>query len=117
MEYAIPEIYVQDSLGFDTGVKVTDVYCRIDREADCIHIYGHMLSEAHVVSPDLEPDLQCDVLNSRDQVCCSAVSAHNGVYSVTRKVTFELLIRFVSQSVGWENIAKITLYVIFHRGR
>lgn len=107
----IPTI-IHDPLGLDSGIKVSSVRSSLDRERDCILIRGH-LSGSHMVGPDLEPDLQCDVINKKDQICLSGSSTHQGVYSVTKKVTFTLKIEAVSQSIDWDDIERISLYVIF----
>ena len=105
---------IHDSLGCDTGIKVTNVRSVLDKERDSIFISGRMSGD-HVVGPDLEPDLQCDIVNKEDQICCSAVSTHQGVYSVTKRVTFTLQVDAVSESIRWDDIARINLYVIFRR--
>ena len=111
----IPTI-IHDPLGLDSGIKVSSVRSSLDRNRDCILIRGH-LSGDRMVGPDLEPDLQCDVINKKDQICLSGSSTHQGVYSVTKKVTFTLKIEAVSQSIDWDDIAKISLYVIFRKPR
>lgn len=76
-----------------------------------------MSSGEHVAVPDLEPDIQCDIVNQEEQVCLSAISVHQGIYSVTKRVTFTLKVENVSQSIDWDDITKIHLYVIFHKSK
>lgn len=111
----IPTI-IHDPLGLESGIKISGVRSSLDREHDCILIIGH-LSGDRMIGPDLEPDLQCDVINKNEQICISGTSNHQGVYSVTKKVTFTLKIEAVSQSIDWNDIAKISLYVIFRKPR
>lgn len=115
--YSVLPTIIHDSLGFDTGIKVTDVRSVLDRIRDCILIRGHMSSGEHVAVPDLEPDIQCDIVNQEEQVCLSAISVHQGIYSVTKRVTFTLKVENVSQSIDWDDITKIHLYVIFHKSK
>ena len=112
----MPPTIIHDPLGFDTGIKVTNVRSVMDRERDYILIQGRMSGD-HVVGPELEPDLQCDIVNRKEQICLSASSVHQGVYSVTKKATFTLQIEEVSRSIDWDDIARLDLYVIFRRNR
>lgn len=105
---------IYDPLGLDTGIKVTNVRSVLDKEGDRIIITGRMTSD-RIIGLDVEPDLQCDVFNQKDQICLSACSVHQGVFAVTRKVSFTIQVEEVSRYIEWDDIAKINLYVIFQR--
>ena len=109
----MPNTIIQDPLGLNTGIKVTNVRSVLDRDEDSIMICGRMSGD-RIVGLDSEPDLQCDIVNQKDQICLSACSVHQGVFAVTRKVTFTLQIRSVSKYIDWDDIARLELYVIFH---
>ena len=103
---------IQDPLGLETGIKITNVRSVLDRDCDRILISGRMYSD-RIVGLDIEPDLQCEIVNAKDQICLSVCSVHQGVFSVTRNVMFTLLIEEVSRSIDWEDIERINLYAIF----
>lgn len=109
----MPNTIIDDPLGLDSGIKVTKVRCVLDRDRDRIMITGRMSGD-RIVGLDLEPDIQCDIINKKDQICLSACSVHQGVFAVTRKVTFTVQIEEVSRVIGdWDEIDRIKLYVIF----
>ena len=112
----MPSTIIHDPLGLITGIKVTNVRSVMDRERDCILIQGRMSGD-HVVGSELEPDVQCDIVNRDEQICLSASSVHQGVYSVTKKVTFTLQIEEVSRDINWDDITRLDLYVIFRKNR
>lgn len=105
---------IHDPLGLDTGIKITHVRSLLDRDGDKIMIYGRMSGD-RVVGLDVEPDLQCDIINQKGQICMSACSDHHGVFGVTKRVTFKVQIESVSKYMDWDDISKISLYVIFRR--
>ena len=109
----MPHTSIDDPLGLDSGIRVTNVRCVLDRDNDRILISGRM-SGNRILGLDIEPDLQCDILKN-DQVCLSACSVHQGVFAITRRVTFTTKIEAVSERVAWNEINEIFLYVIFRR--
>lgn len=59
---------IYDPLGLDTGIKITNVRSVLDKEGDRIIITGRMTSD-RIIGLDVEPDLQCEVFNQKDQIC------------------------------------------------
>lgn len=110
----MPNPIVFAPLGLCTGIKVTNVRSVLDREGDRIMITGRMASD-RVVGLDVEPDLQCDALNREDEICLASCSVHQGVFAVTKKVTFMIRVEEVSSYIEWDDIEKISLYVIIRR--
>lgn len=110
----MPDTIIHDPLGLNSGIKVTNVRSVLDREGDRIMITGRMTSD-RIIGIDIEPELQCDVFNQKDQVCLSACSVHQGVFAVTRKVTFSIQVEEVSRYMKWDDIERISLYVIFRK--
>lgn len=107
---------IKDPDGMETGIKITNVSSVLNKDGDRIEISGRM-SGIPVVGPGFEPDIECELLNHEAQICHSATSVHQGVYYVTKQVTFTLKIEDISQSIGWDNLGEINLYVIFRRIR
>lgn len=110
----MPPTIIQDPMGFETGIKVTNIRSVLDREKDTIVIRGRMTGW-QVVGPDLEPEIQCDLVNKKEQISLTAVSTHQGVFSVTRKVSFTIELENISQHIEIDEIKRIDLYVIFRR--
>lgn len=110
----MPPTIIQDPMGFETGIKVTNIRSVLDREKATIVIKGR-LTGGQVVGPDFEPEIQCDVVNKDEQICLTSVSTHQGVFSVTRKVSFTIELKNISQHIEIDDIKKIDLYVIFRR--
>lgn len=110
----MPNATVHDPLGIDTGIKISNLRSVLDRKGDRIVITGRMTGD-RIVGIDVEPDLQCDIINQQDQICMSVCSTHQGVFAITRKVTFTVQVEEVSRYIEWDDIARISLYVIFRR--
>lgn len=105
---------IKDSLGLETGIKVTHVRSVFEKDKDRLLISGRIMGD-RVAMPGFEPDIQCDVINREGQVCITSCSTHSGVFFVTKQASFSLQINGISQAVPWQDIARIELYVIFRK--
>ena len=106
---------IDDPLGIDSVIRIKNVRCLLDRDGDRIMITGRMSGDRIAGLFNAEPDIQCEIVDQKDQICLSACSVHDGIFSYSGRAAFTVLIESVSRSVAWDSIETIRLYLIYRR--
>lgn len=107
---------IEDSLGLKTGISINSVRVLYDREGNWIRITGRLAANSRTyTSFEYEPDLQADIVNSKNQICFSAASQHEGCFAASQKISFTIGIQDVSDMIPWDDIQEIHMYLIFRK--
>ena len=107
---------IEDSLGLKTGISINKVRVVYNRDKDWIKITGQLASNSRAyISFEYEPDLSADLINSKNQICLSSVSRHEGCFAASQKISFSLKIKNVSEYILWDEIQEIRMYIIFRK--
>ena len=68
-----------------------------------------------VVSPDVEPDVECAIIDRDGCVAIVSLSHHNGCFGINRQAMFTIRVEDVPGAISWDDISELQLRLIYHR--
>ena len=107
---------VEDPMGLETGIRIDMVRTVLDKTKGNIIINGRMIAcTRSVISPDVEPDVECAIIDRDGCVAIVSLSRHNGCFWINRQAMFTILVEDVLSEISWEEISELQLRLIYHR--
>lgn len=107
---------VEDPMGLETGIRIDMVRTVLDKTKGNIHIHGRMTAcTRSAVSSDMEPDVECAIIDKDECVAAVVLSSHNGCFRINRQAIFTIHVEDVLSEISWEEICELQLRVIYHR--
>ena len=101
---------VEDPMGLEAGIRIDMVRTVLDKTKGNIIIHGRMTAcTRSVVSPDVEPDVECAC------VAIVSLSRHNGCFWINRQAMFTIRVEDVPGAISWDDISELQLRLIYHR--
>ena len=88
---------VEDPMGLETGIRIDMVRTVLDKTKGNIIIHGRMTAcTRSVVSPDVEPDVECAIIDRENCIAVVSLSHHNGCFWINRQAMFTIRVEDVS---------------------
>ena len=107
---------VEDPMGLETGIRIDMVRTVLDKTKGNIIIHGRMTAcTRSVVSPDVEPDVECAIIDKDGCVAIVSLSYHNGCFWINRQAMFTIRVEDVPGAISWDDISELQLRLIYHR--
>ena len=107
---------VEDPMGLETGIRIDMVRTVLDKTKGNIIIHGRMTAcTRSVVSPDVEPDVECAIIDGDGCVAIVSLSHHNGCFWINRQAMFTIRLEDVPGAISWDDISELQLRLIYHR--
>ena len=96
---------VEDPMGLETGIRIDMVRTVLDKTKGNIIIHGRMTAcTRSVVSPDVEPDVECAIIDRDGCVAIVSLSHHNGCFWINRQAMFTIRVEDVPGAISWDDI-------------
>ena len=114
---------VEDPMGLETGIRIDMVRTVLDKTKGNIIIHGRMTAcTRSVVSLDVEPDVECAIIDRDGCVAIVSLSRHNGCFWINRQAMFTIRqamftirVEDVPGAISWDDISELQLRLIYHR--
>ena len=107
---------VEDPMGLETGIRIDMVRTVLDKAKGSINIHGRMTAcTRSAISSDMEPDVECAIIDRDDCVASVVLSSHNGCFRINRQAMFSIIVEDVPNEISWDEISELQLRVIYHR--
>ena len=107
---------VEDPMGMETGIRIDMVRTVLDKTKGNIIIHGRMTAcTRSVVSPDVEPDVECAIIDRDGCIAVVSLSHHNGCFWINRQALFTIRVEDVPGAISWDDISELQLRLIYHR--
>ena len=107
---------VEDPMGLETGIRIDMVRTVLDKTKGNIISHGRMTAcTRSVVSPDVEPDVECAIIDRDGCVAIVSLSHHNGCFWINRQAMFTIRVEDVPGAISWDDISELQLRLIYHR--
>lgn len=107
---------VEDPMGLETGIRIDMVRTVLDKAKGNISIHGRMSScTRSAISSDMEPDVECAIIDRDGCVALVCLSHHNGCFWINRQAMFGICIENVTDELSWDEISELQLRLVYHR--
>ena len=107
---------VEDPMGLETGIRIDMVRTVLDKTKGSINIHGRMIAcTRSAISSDMEPDVECAIIDRDGCVAIVSLSRHNGCFWINRQAMFTILVEDVLSEISWEEISELQLRLVYHR--
>ena len=107
---------VEDPMGLETGIRIDMVRTVLDKTKGNIIIHGRMIAcTRSVISPDVEPDVECAIIDRDGCVAIVSLSKHSGCFWINRQAMFTICVEDVPGDIAWDDISELQLRLIYHR--
>lgn len=105
---------IEDPLGLESGVRIDMVKTVTDRKEDRIVIHGRMAACTRAPAlPDVEPEVECAIMDENGSVAGIALSRHNGCFWMNRQALWSIDIEEIRSKIPWEKISMLQLRLIY----
>ena len=105
---------IEDPMGLETGVRIDMVRTVMDRKEDRIVIHGRMAACTRAPAlPDVEPEVECAIMDENGSVAGIALSRHNGCFWMHRQALWSIDIEEIRSKIPWEEISMLQLRLIY----
>ena len=105
---------IEDPLGLESGVRIDMVKTMTDRKEDRIVIHGRMAACTRAPAlPDVEPEVECAIMDENGSVAGIALSRHNGCFWMNRQALWSIDIEEIRSKIPWEKISMLQLRLIY----
>ena len=105
---------IEDPMGLETGVRIDMVKTVMDRKEDRIVIHGRMAACTRAPAlPDVEPEVECAIMDENGSVAGIALSRHNGCFWMNRQALWSIEIEEIRSRIPWEKISMLQLRLIY----
>ena len=105
---------IEDPLGLESGVRIDMVKTMTDRKEDRIVIHGRMAACTRAPAlPDVEPEVECAIMDENGSVAGIALSRHNGCFWMNRQALWSIDIEKIRSKIPWEKISMLQLRLIY----
>lgn len=105
---------IEDPLGLESGVRIDMVKTMTDRKEDRIVIHGRMAACTRAPAlPDVEPEVECAIMDENGSVAGIALSRHNGCFWMNRQALWSIDIEEIRSKIPWEEISMLQLRLIY----
>jgi hypothetical protein len=85
-----------------------------DRKEDRIVIHGRMAACTRAPAlPDVEPEVECAIMDENGSVAGIALSRHNGCFWMNRQALWSIDIEEIRSKIPWEEISMLQLRLIY----
>jgi hypothetical protein len=101
-------------MGLESGVRIDMVKTMTDRKEDRIVIHGRMAACTRAPAlPDVEPEVECAIMDENGSVAGIALSRHNGCFWMNRQALWSIDIEEIRSKIPWEEISMLQLRLIY----
>ena len=105
---------IEDPMGLESGVRIDMVKTMTDRKEDRIVIHGRMAACTRAPAlPDVEPEVECAIMDENGSVAGIALSRHNGCFWMNRQALWSIDIEEIRSKIPWEEISMLQLRLIY----
>ena len=105
---------IEDPMGLESGVRIDMVKTMTDRKEDRIVIHGRMAACTRAPAlPDVEPEVECAIMDENGSVAGIALSRHNGCFWMNRQALWSIDIEEIRSKIPWEKISMLQLRLIY----
>lgn len=105
---------IEDPMGLESGVRIDMVKTVTDRKEDRIVIHGRMAACTRAPAlPDVEPEVECAIMDENGSVAGIALSRHNGCFWMNRQALWSIDIPEIRSKIPWEEISMLQLRLIY----
>ena len=109
---------IEDPMGLESGIRIDMVKTVTDRKAGRITIRGRMTAcTKSPAVPDIEPEIECAIIDENDAIAEIALSRHNGCFWTNRQALWSIEIEDVDERIPWEEISMLHLRLIYCKSR
>ena len=105
---------IEDPMGLESGVRIDMVKTVMERKEDRIVIHGRMIACTRAPAlPDVEPEVECAIMDENGSVAGIALSRHNGCFWMNRQALWSIDIPEIRSKIPWEEISMLQLRLIY----
>ena len=105
---------IEDPMGLESGIRIDMVKTVTDRKGGRITIRGRMTAcTKSPAVPDIEPEIECAIIDSNEAIAEIALSRHNGCFWTNRQALWSIEIEDIDMKIPWEEISMLHLRLIY----